>query len=70
MALINSKEQLHEKISSCEACLAAKLDGSNGKRSLLVCGGTGCLASESKEILQITYRGEKTAVSFFGVGIS
>jgi hypothetical protein len=31
MALINSKEQLLEKISSCEACLAAKLDGSNGK---------------------------------------
>ncbi len=52
MALINSKEQLLEKISSCEACLAAKLDGSNGKRSLLVCGGTGCLASESKEILE------------------
>ena len=52
MALIKSKEQLLEKISSCEACLAAKLDGSNGKRSLLVCGGTGCLASESKEILE------------------
>jgi len=52
MELIKSKEQLLEKISSCEACLAAKLDGSNGKRSLLVCGGTGCLASESKEILE------------------
>ena len=52
MALINSKEALKEKISSCESCLAAKLDGSNGKRSLLVCGGTGCLASESKEILE------------------
>ena len=52
MAIINSKEQLKEKISSCESCLAAKLDGSNGKRSLLVCGGTGCLASESKEILE------------------
>ena len=52
MELIKSKEQLLKKISSCEACLAAKLDGSNGKRSLLVCGGTGCLASESKEILE------------------
>jgi NADH:ubiquinone oxidoreductase subunit F (NADH-binding)/(2Fe-2S) ferredoxin len=52
MAQINSKEALQEKISSCESCLAAKLDGSNGKRSLLVCGGTGCLASESKEILE------------------
>ena len=52
MELIKTKEQLVEKIASCEACLAAKLDGSNGKRSLLVCGGTGCLASESKEILE------------------
>ena len=52
MELIKTKEQLVEKIASCEAGLAAKLDGSNGKRSLLVCGGTGCLASESKEILE------------------
>ena len=50
MALIKTKEQLVEKIASCEACLAAKLDGSNGKRSLLVCGGTGCQASQSEKI--------------------
>ena len=51
MQQIKSKEQLEEKISHCTECLNKKLN-SNGKRSVLICGGTGCLANESKEILE------------------
>ena len=29
----------------------AKTDGSNGKRAILICGGTGCLANDSKGII-------------------
>ena len=36
--------------SSCTAALNAKLDGSNGKRAILLCGGTGCLSSNSMDI--------------------
>ena len=42
--------ELDAKICSCTECLNAKLDGSNGKRAILLCGGTGCLSSNSMEI--------------------
>ena len=42
--------ELDAKICSCTDCLNAKLDGSNGKRAILLCGGTGCLSSNSMEI--------------------
>ena len=42
--------ELDSKICSCTDCLNAKLDGSNGKRAILLCGGTGCLSSNSMEI--------------------
>ena len=42
--------ELDSKICSCTDALTAKLDGSNGKRAILLCGGTGCLSSNSKEI--------------------
>ena len=51
MEQIKTKEQLNEHISHCTACLNQKLN-SKGKRSVLICGGTGCLANESKEILE------------------
>ena len=51
MQQIKTKEQLEEKISHCTECLNQKLN-SKGKRSVLICGGTGCLANESKEILE------------------
>ncbi|MBE5817400.1 MAG: NADH-quinone oxidoreductase subunit F, partial [Clostridiales bacterium] len=35
---------------SCVDALSAKLDGSNGKRAILLCGGTGCLSSNSMDI--------------------
>ena len=42
--------ELDAKICSCTAALHAKLDGSNGKRAILLCGGTGCLSSNSLDI--------------------
>ncbi|MBR5127056.1 MAG: NADH-quinone oxidoreductase subunit NuoF, partial [Roseburia sp.] len=35
---------------SCTEALNSKIDGSNGKRAILLCGGTGCLSSNSEEI--------------------
>lgn len=42
--------ELDAKICSCTDALTAKLDGSNGKRAILLCGGTGCLSSNSMEL--------------------
>lgn len=50
--LIKSEALLDKKISSCVDCLEKKFSGQDGKRHIVVCGGTGCLSSESKEILE------------------
>ena len=42
--------ELEQRICSCTEALTAKMDGSNGKRAILLCGGTGCLSSNSMEI--------------------
>ncbi len=42
--------ELDARICSCTEALSAKLNGTNGKRAILLCGGTGCLSSNSKEI--------------------
>ena len=42
--------ELDAKICSCTDALNAKIDGSNGKRAILLCGGTGCLSSNSMNI--------------------
>jgi len=47
---MKSFAELDAKICSCTENLTAKLDGSNGKRAILLCGGTGCLSSNSMEI--------------------
>ena len=47
---MKSIPELNAKICSCTDALTAKLDGSNGKRAILLCGGTGCLSSNSMEI--------------------
>ena len=43
-------DELSTKICACEEALNSKLDGSNGKRAILLCGGTGCISSNSLEI--------------------
>ena len=47
---MKSIAELEAKVCSCTDALNAKLDGSNGKRAILLCGGTGCLSSNSMEI--------------------
>jgi len=42
--------ELDAKICSCTSALTAKLEGTNGKRAILLCGGTGCLSSNSLDI--------------------
>ena len=42
--------ELDAKICSCTNALTAKMDGSNGKRAILLCGGTGCISSNSMDI--------------------
>ena len=42
--------ELDAKVCSCTKALTAKMDGSNGKRAILLCGGTGCISSNSMEI--------------------
>ena len=43
-------EELSAKMCSCTEALNSKIDGSNGKRAILLCGGTGCISSNSLEI--------------------
>ena len=47
---IKTKKQLDEAVADCTRCLNQKFDGSNGKRAIVLCGGTGCLSSHSAEI--------------------
>ena len=42
--------ELNEKVCACTEALTAKLDGVCGKRAILLCGGTGCLSSNSMDI--------------------
>ena len=50
--MIRTEQELATKISSCKACLEKKFAGEGGKRAIIVCGGTGCLSSNSAEILE------------------
>ena len=42
--------ELDAKICSCEEALSNKIKGADGKRAILLCGGTGCLSSNSMNI--------------------
>ena len=65
--------ELDAKICSCTESLTAKLDGSNGKRAILLCGGTGCLSSNSMdikgkfdELVAANNLGDKVSVNIVG----
>ena len=49
--MINSFEEFEKKSKACVDCVTKKFSGEDGKRHLLVCGGTGCLSSNSQEII-------------------
>ena len=48
--MIKSFEELQKQSNQCAACLSRKFDGADGKRHILICGGTGCLSSDASEI--------------------
>ncbi len=48
--MIKNFEELNKISSQCEACLGDKFTGKDGKRHVVLCGGTGCISSNSNEI--------------------
>lgn len=73
MSEIKTQKELQEKIKSCSTCLDKKFHNTDGKRAIVVCGGTGCMSSNSHEILlelekQIKEKGleEKVTVNHVG----
>ena len=48
---ILNAEQLQAKVKHCSECLNKKFHLKDGTRAIVVCGGTGCLSSESQQIL-------------------
>ena len=50
--MIRTEQELVSKIESCKSCLEKKFNGENGKRAVVICGGTGCLSSNAAEIIE------------------
>ena len=50
--MIKTVDQLNEKVAACTKCLDDKLAGNDGKRHIVLCGGTGCLSNRSTEIME------------------
>ena len=48
--MIRNFEELEAKQALCTKCLEDKFTGNDGKRHIVLCGGTGCLSSHSAEI--------------------
>ena len=48
--MIKNFNELNEVRNNCAACLSAKFTGGDGKRQIVLCGGTGCLSSRADEI--------------------
>jgi len=52
MAKILNEEQLKARVESCGACLKKKFTVKDGHRAIVVCGGTGCLSSDSALLIE------------------
>ena len=70
---MKSVEELNAKICSCTDALKGKIDGTNGKRAILLCGGTGCLSSNSmdlkgkfEKLVEENNLGDKVTVNIVG----
>ena len=48
--MIKNFEELNQMNAKCTSCLDAKFTGKDGKRHIVLCGGTGCISSRSDEI--------------------
>ncbi len=73
MYQIKNEKELKQHIDKCSSCLNKKFQNKDGKRAIVVCGGTGCLSSHSDEILaelekQVKEKGLTDHVSVNHVG--
>ena len=50
--MINTKQELLQKIDACTEKVTDKFSGKGGTHSVVICGGTGCLSSDSQQILE------------------
>ena len=50
--MIRSIQQFDAQVAKCTKALDAKLKGTDGKRHIVLCGGTGCLSSHSDQIME------------------
>ena len=71
--MIKNFEELKKMSCDCSKCLSAKFTGADGKRHMVLCGGTGCISSNSNEIMaeiqkQIKERGLEDKVTVNQVG--
>ena len=73
MEPIKNTATLEKEICRCTAALNAKVDGSSGKRAVVVCGGTGCLATHSTDIqaefarlIEANHLGDKVTLNKVG----
>ena len=48
---IETEQQLQERMTHCAKCLDLKFHCEPGKKAIAICGGTGCLSSDSQGIL-------------------
>ncbi|MFA6620400.1 MAG: (2Fe-2S) ferredoxin domain-containing protein, partial [Bacilli bacterium] len=73
MDKISTVAVLQQDIDRCSKAFDDKIKGVGGKRAVMVCGGTGCLANDSDAILkefekQIKEKGLEKKVSINHVG--
>ncbi len=71
--MIRTFEELERTCRDCSECMDAKFTGHDGKRHVVLCGGTGCLSSHSDEIREefvklINERGLQDKVTVNQVG--
>ncbi len=71
--MIKTWEELHQQQAACEAKLQAKFNGVESKRAIVLCGGTGCLSSDSQLLLERFQKliaekelGDKVSVNMVG----
>ena len=71
--MIKTEQELLKVSQECTETVNQKFNGGNGKRSIIICAGTGCLSSDSAAILaefqkQIEERGLQDKVTVNKVG--
>lgn len=51
MNKINNEKELLSRVEHCAKCIDKKFHPQDGKKAIVICGGTGCLSSDSQLIL-------------------